>query len=1262
MKKRLITATSAVFVLMSGFALKSQAVTQSPPLKPTDSVVNLQQADDVKAQKSVKRNPERVFLPQKAMAGAGEQRYIVQFDEEPLTSYEGTITGLKATAVSKKLKSGKILQKLDADSPESVAYLNYLKQRQNSMEKTMNKELGRTLDISRKFKAALNGMSVKMTQEEAEKLSTVPGISKIELDREDFPNTDRGPTYIGAPELWNGLATGLEAKGEGIVIGILDSGINGDHPSFAAVGGDGYQHTNPLGEGNYLGECDPSNAKYNPAIPCNSKLIGRYLFIDSTPTETDSEDSDGHGSHVASTAGGNIIGAPVFDAEGNPTGLDLNISGVAPHANIIAFQVCAPSCFASDRVAAIEQAILDGQVDVINHSIGSNTPVTINPWTDAVDLAFLSARAAGITVANSIGNNGPDASTLGSSGAPWMTNSGAFTHDRDIQTKVINGFSGGDTTPPAELEGRAITAGYGPAPIVYAANYSNGDSEPAQCLVPFPEGTWTNGEIVVCDRGTIARTLKCSNVRDGGAAGCVLTNIDGGAAGVSNDAHVIPAIHLEASEGNQLKGWLSSGTDHMATISDNLEQFGSNPALGSIAGDFTSRGPHLGQDYLPVSVGAPGVDIYAALANGTEFGFLSGTSMASPHTAGASALLKQVQPQWTDAEILSALATTANTVAFKEDGITPADPFDVGGGVIRVDLAANAGLLLDESIANFEAANPALGGDPKNLNVAGLVTRACVINCSWVRTFEATADGSWSVTTSDPSISVNPETFNLLEGESQSVVITADSRGLDNGVWSHEKVIFTPVGDMPVQHLTVSFNPASGKLPDEVIILASRDADSYLVSDLEAGAIDDLQVNISGLTSPNASTLALLGDSNNSSAFDNLSDGVAFVLIDVPAEATRLVAFTTDAQSESPDVDLFIGFDLNGNGLPDANEVVCSSATATAQESCDISDLASGEWWVMVQNWQSSGAGADEIILNTAVVAGDSQNMMATGPSVVSQATPFDLRLIWDLPSSVEGTVYYGTVTLGTDSSNPDNIGVIPVTLTRGANDVTYQVSGNSAVAGDTLTFTVEVAANLSPEDRNYSIEATIPAGFSLVPESVGGAAGVTENSISWSVSQASLLNAAPGYNIVTSMEDPACAMPFANNGAYTDLEQFGILPIAAITGDTVSYSAFSGQNFNFFGESFVGGFNFTDDGFVYFNSTPGSNPWVNLPIPDVSDPNSLIAVLWRDMVIPTPNRTPGSLVGVSLASAGPNLTIIEYDNMEAWPGGGGDSIDFAVA
>lgn len=1258
MKKPIITVMSAALLLIGGIAIQSQAVTQS---KPNDDTIKLQNAEPAKAQKSVVRAPQKVFVPQKGMTG--EQKYIVRYNEEPLASYKGTIKGLKATAVSRK-GTGSTGQpvKLDAKSPESVAYLNFLNKRQNSMEKDMSQLLARPINVRRRFQVSLNGVAVKMTQAEAQKLATLPGIAKIELDREDFLDTDRGPTYIGAPELWSGSVNNIQAKGEGIVIGILDSGINGDHPSFATVGGDGYEHVNPLGEGNYLGECDPSNDNYNPAIPCNSKLIGRYLFIDATPTEDDSEDTDGHGSHVASTAGGNAIQAPVFDAEGNPVGLDLDISGVAPHANIIAFQVCAPSCFASDRVAAVEQAIVDGQVDVLNHSIGSNTPVTINPWTDAVDLAFLAARAAGITVANSMGNNGPGASTLGSSGAPWISNSGNVTHDREIGAKFINDFSGGDTAPPGEIDGAGLTAGIESAPIVYAANFDNGDAQPEQCLVPFPENTWSNGEIVVCDRGTIARTQKCINVRDGGAAGCVLANIDGGATGVANDAHVIPAIHIEAGPGNQIKTWLASGSGHTASISDNVQSFGVNPELGGIAASSTSRGPHLGQDYLPVSVSAPGTDIYAALANGTEFGFLSGTSMASPHTAGASALLKQVHPNWTDAEILSALATSANTQAFKEDGVTPANPFDVGGGVIRVDLAAEVGLLLDETVANFEAADPSLGGDPTSLNVSGLVTRNCVLSCSWTRTFEATADGSWSVITSDPSIVVTPSTFDLLQGETQSLVIAVDSAGFENGIWVHGQINLIPVGDMSEQHLTVSFTPSSGNIPEEIMITATRDADSYLVSGLEAVAISDLQIAISGLTAPTATELVLAGDSNNSSPYDNLSDGVWHKLLDVTEGTSRLVASTSDAESESPDVDLRVGFDANGNGLPDAGEEVCVSASATAEEICDISEPESGEWWVLVQNWQASATPPDTIVLNTTVVNSDNGNMFVEGPGAVAKLTPFDIRVLWTLPNSEQGDIFYGTITLGADPANPDNIGTIPVTITRGADDVSYQVSNTSAVVGDTLTFTVEVAANLNPEDRNYDLEATIPEGFSLVAESVSDGGVIAENTVSWSVSQPSLLNAQPSYSVITSNEDPACSVPFANSGGYTNLEQFNIFPDTSIEGDTVTYTAFAGQNFNFYGNSFVGGLNLTDDGFIFFGPTSGSNPWVNQPIPNSSDPNSLIAILWRDFIIPTPSITPGAVVGVTLANAGPDLTIVEYDNMEAYPGGGGDSIDFQMA
>lgn len=178
MKKRIITATSAAIVIMSGLALKSQAVTQSVnPIQSQENIIDLVAADPAKEQKSVNRTTGPVFVPLKAMAGAAEQRYIVQFEEEPLTSYQGTIKGLNATAPNKK--SIQLGEKLDAQSPDSQAYLSYLKSRQNSMKVTMNKTLGRKIEVKRTFQAALNGMSVKMTQDEAQQLATLPDRKSV---------------------------------------------------------------------------------------------------------------------------------------------------------------------------------------------------------------------------------------------------------------------------------------------------------------------------------------------------------------------------------------------------------------------------------------------------------------------------------------------------------------------------------------------------------------------------------------------------------------------------------------------------------------------------------------------------------------------------------------------------------------------------------------------------------------------------------------------------------------------------------------------------------------------------------------------------------------------------------------------------------------------------------------------------------------------------------------------------------------------------
>jgi subtilisin family serine protease len=146
-----------------------------------------------------------------------------------------------------------------------------------------------------------------------------------------------------------------------VLIGILDTGINPTHPSFAEEDpNDGYEHTDPFGDGVFVGVCDPAEDQHDEDFPCNNKLIGAWSFIDSWGEES-AWDDNGHGTHVAGTAAGNNV-TTTFQ------GVEVDISGVAPRANIISYRVCGGPqtlCNSFDRAAAIEQAIADG-VHVLN--------------------------------------------------------------------------------------------------------------------------------------------------------------------------------------------------------------------------------------------------------------------------------------------------------------------------------------------------------------------------------------------------------------------------------------------------------------------------------------------------------------------------------------------------------------------------------------------------------------------------------------------------------------------------------------------------------------------------------------------------------------------------------------------------------------------------------------------------------------------------------------------------------------------------------
>ncbi len=719
--------------------------------------------------------------------------YIIRLAGAPLATYRGGIDGLAATSPEVTGAA-----KLDVSSQASVAYLDYLTGRHTQFIAAMEQTLDRSVDVLFRYDVVLNGLAARLSAQEAVLVAALPGVVDVQPQTIEFPDTDAGPTWIGAPGIWDGSAVpgGVGTKGEGMIVGMIDTGINHDHPSFADVGEDGYDHTNPWGAGNYVGYCVTDDPSF-----CNDKLIGAWSFVTEAVTP---DDSNGHGSHTSSTAAGNHITASVTTPSGFV--VETPISGVAPHANIIMYDACVTSCPGGSLLAAVNQAVADG-VDAINYSISGGT----NPYYDLVELAFLDATAAGVFVSTSAGNNGPGPGTVAHR-SPWVSTVASATHNRLYTNGLVN-LTGGDTPPPADIVGQSISTGYGPAPIVYAGDYGD-----PLCGTPFPPGTWTD-EIVVCDRGGgYGRVAKGENVLAGGADGYVLANDAANGNSLVADPHALPAIHITYSDGVALKAWMASGSGHMATITETSTNL--DPINGDIMASTSSRGPNPVLDVIKPDMSAPGVAILAAYRDGIEITWIGGTSMASPHNAGAGTLMKALYPSWSPSEIKSAIMSTTWTENLrKEDGVTPADPFDVGAGRDNLLAAARAGIVFDETEADYLAANPAAGGDPKTLNLPSLQNSDCGGTCSWTREVKSTqgATVTWTASGEGMGFTFSPASFDLVAGATQEIVITADVHGLPIGSWSFGAVTLTPDNpDVPATRLPVAVQP--GEAPPIIVV------------------------------------------------------------------------------------------------------------------------------------------------------------------------------------------------------------------------------------------------------------------------------------------------------------------------------------------------------------------------------------------------------------------------------------------------------------
>jgi Subtilase family/PA domain len=679
----------------------------------------------------------------------GRGTFIVVLKEASLATYKGTVPGISAPERKFDIR-GK--NRINVEGTESQQYVEYLELRQSQMETRMSTMMGRDVTPRMTMKHAINAMVVDLSSSEAKAVQGMPEVRFVEAYREYELETDTGPALIGAPPVWTGTnpgSGGQQYRGEGTVLGVIDSGINFGSPSFAAVGPvDGYTHINPLGAGTYLGTCDAGDVD---AGRCNDKLIGGYDFVCGAPAnlcgaantteEPGFGDTNGHGSHTASTVAGNTRDA-IF--AGGPR----RISGVAPRANIIAYDVCYTEtstgrglCPNVSSLAAVDQAISDGVVDAINFSIGGGA----SPWSEAVSLAFLDAVDAGIYVAASAGNSGPSANTL-SHNEPWVASSAAAQHGRGAFGVAMSVT--GPAPVPANLAPLIINEGTGGVsltatlPGTTPLRISAGISTTSDGCAAFPANTFT-GAIAVIRRGTCSFTIKTNNASAAGAIAVIIANNAAGVILPSVPGTTIPVFSVTQAEGDALRNFgQANPTNTTAQIT--------YPAVGipntpDVLASFSSRGPAGTFNLLKPDATAPGVNVLAVLSGTTSVtgseqlvGLLSGTSMASPHHAGSAMLIRQARPSWTVPEIKSALALTANQTVYTEDSVTLANPFARGSGRIQVDRAINAGLVMNETAANYFAANPATGGDPATLNQPNLANRSCFPTCAFNRTFRNT--------------------------------------------------------------------------------------------------------------------------------------------------------------------------------------------------------------------------------------------------------------------------------------------------------------------------------------------------------------------------------------------------------------------------------------------------------------------------------------------------------------------------------------------
>lgn len=674
---------------------------------------------------------------------------IITLGDQPLSSYQGTIIGYSATMPVRG-------NKLDLSSPAAIAYATYLAG-QHAIVKTYLTKYAPQVQVVYEYSTVLNGFAVKLNGFNLNQVAGLPGVVSTSYSFTVHSEMNRSNQLIGSPTLWTAVG-GQSNAGAGIKIGIIDTGIDTTHPFLT---------DNSLVPPAGYPKCDALDSAVNQAnTACkyvsNKVIVAKMFCTQAVCAAFDAQAKQDHGSHVSGIAAGVANTCAPF--------VGCTMSGVAPKAflgNYNVFPGNVLDASSQDIAMAVDAAVSDG-MDVLNLSLGG-TPTPNDPLVTAVN----DAVDAGVNVAIAAGNAGPAPGTVESPGiAAKVITAGASTNPHFVGIPV--------TVPGLGTFGAALGQ---------FNNFGTVSNVPYSPTTPVNGcSTITNnisGQIALIRRGTCTFSTKIRNAQNAGAAGVlVYNNVAGDPTAMGQDGTpnqpTIPAAMVSSNNGNAM----ATASTKTVSVNGNSPQefFTDGPSADIIAG-FSSRGPAaIGTKVLTEvkpDVTAPGVNVYSSIlmsscAQPPCFAFFQGTSMATPHVAGAAALLKQLHPDWSPSQIKSALTTTAKRPVGSSSSNTPLlNPMDRGGG--RIDLAAVT--RVTATIDHKSAAS--IGFGQKSTNSSFGMSDASVKVTS-----VSSASFTYSITVSPaftspnaPTITVSTNTITLAPGGRQTFAATLTVSG-----------------------------------------------------------------------------------------------------------------------------------------------------------------------------------------------------------------------------------------------------------------------------------------------------------------------------------------------------------------------------------------------------------------------------------------------------------------------------------------------------